>query len=149
MLKWLTCILTFAAVAAPEKPFWKSKPKVYERVQNREVIVSVNTADGQGAKRHLLRLAGAGQVGAPCDFVYAEAQHYEQLAKFTGYVEKFKMNPDGRTLLVEVKAFGFSSEFKVLAAPKEEPHPKSILFTILDGPMQGFHFTMAFDPVKP
>ena len=41
MLKWLTCLLTFALAQANEVPFWKAKAKVYERVQNREVIVAV------------------------------------------------------------------------------------------------------------
>jgi hypothetical protein len=149
MLQWFTCLLTFAFAAGAEQPFWKSKPKVYERIQNREVIVSVSEAAGAAQGRHVLRLSGAGQVAAPCDFVFKNAQRYEELAKTTGYVEKFQLDPGGQTMQVAIRVFGFSSEFKVQAIVKEGATPKALEFTVLTGPMNGFTWGLAFDPVQP
>src|SRR4051812_37606090 len=85
MLNLLTVLLCISFAA--EAPFWKAKPKVYDRVQNGEVIVSVTSGAGsEPSAPKQMRINGGGQVAAPCAFVFESAQKYEEVARLSGYI---------------------------------------------------------------
>ena len=142
MLKLMSCLLTIAV--AQTLPFWKSKAKVYERVQNREVIVSVTALDHTPeVPRYTLRVVGGGQSRVPCDFVFIQAENYEETARLSGYVTQAKFNPETRVMNVTVEAFFHSASMQI--AVQSHPAPERKLdFTMLTGAMRGFQWALSF-----
>jgi hypothetical protein len=139
MLKWLTCLLTFCLAQANEPPFWKAKPKVYQRIENREIIVSVNArATGTGAPRQALRVEGGGQVAAPYDFVFATTQKYEDLLKSSDYIKSAKYNPETHLLDIEIEAFLHKAQMQIELKARGDVEPKRIEYRVVTGPLAGF-----------
>jgi hypothetical protein len=138
MLKWLNCWLTFALALASETPFWKAKPKVYERIQEREVIVRVNSSKNPSAPPAAqLDTAGGGQVNAPCAFVFKTMQNYEQLTKASDDIKAAHYAAKEQTLKLRVEAFAFKADLLIEVKPVGPPD-QAILYRILQGPMTGY-----------
>lgn len=153
MLKRLTCLLTFgsfavAGSAPPPVAFWKAKPKVYERIQNREIIVAVDSTSADKSPRHALAVNGGGQVTAPCDFTYEKVNHYEEMARLTDYVSDPVYHPDSKTLTLHMNAYGYQADLTVAIEAKDKATPKALAFRIVKGPMKDFAGQLAFDPIK-
>jgi len=143
---WLLFLIVFSSAHADD-PFWKSKAKVYERVQQGEVIVSVNAHDITPKKPHMdLDIKGGGHVPAPCSFVYAESRKYEQVARYSDYVKEAKFNPDTNQMRVKISAFGFSRELTMAITVIAD---RDTEFRLLDGPMPGFWWRSQMTEFKP
>ncbi|MGZ3723646.1 MAG: hypothetical protein ACXVA9_11975 [Bdellovibrionales bacterium] len=142
MLNLLACLLSLSLAA--EVPFWKSKAKVHERIENGEVIVSVNAKDvSPQVPRYEMRVVGGGQVTAPCDFVYKAAQNYEEIALLSGYIKKAHYNAATQMMDFIIDAFFYSSAMSLEIKSHTEPIPK-IDFRLASGPMKGFQWQMTF-----
>jgi hypothetical protein len=136
MLKLLTCLLTIAM--AQELPFWKSKEKVYSRVENGEVIVSVKEVKlpaGQAGKK--LKVEGGGQVAAPRASVFKIAQRYENLPRFSDYIKTAKFDPATSVLKLHVAGFGYATDMDVHVKPSQSEAASSLEYLVRTGPMQG------------
>jgi len=129
MLKLLNLFLSLAV--AQTLPFWKGKAKIYERVQNGEVIVSVMAEPQAPPQKHYhLHASGGGQVAAPCDFALKSAQKYEETAKVSSYVTEAKYHPDSKFLDVTIEVFFHQA-------------------TMENGVMRGFTWDLDFTEVNP
>ncbi len=145
MLKLLTCLLTFCSVQANGEPFWKTKEKVYERVQNGEVIVGVHGEfASKQTPRNTLTVNGGGQLAAPRDFVFAAAQKYAELMRTSDYIRR--ANYDARThrLDLDLQMLGYSSHIQVELNAMSAPEPQRIEYKIVAGPLAGFHGFLTF-----
>jgi hypothetical protein len=149
MLKLMSCLLA-VAMAAGSLPFWKSKAKVYERVQNREVIVSVTNSEHKlESPRYELFISGGGQSQAPCDFIYKNAQHYEEIARLGGYVTEAKYHPDTQIMDVSIEALFHQASFKEEIKATAPPAPPRLDFRVVEGSMTGLAWHLDFVEVKP
>lgn len=149
MLKWLTCWLTFSQVLATEIPFWKSKEKIYERVQNGEVMLNARSEPRSSpAKARLLKVHGGAQAQAPCKAVMAQVLKPEQLPKATDYIRKATFDRKKSVLDVSIEALGHKAHLKVSLRPDEKSDPQNLHFVILAGPMHGFVGDLTFTPVS-
>ena len=157
MLKCLTCWLTFglaqanAQLADPAQalPFWRTKPKVYERIQNREVIVSVTTSDSDSKSRpHLLHVHGGGQTVATCEFTYAQSLQPQNLTLATSYVTASTYDEKTHHAQLTLAAFSHEAHLEVELEPLPEPEPRRLRFKILSGPLTGFSGEMIFTEIK-
>lgn len=126
----LMILLPFSSPA--EEPFWRAKEKVYQRIQNREVIVSVSSHD-ETAGGHRLVIRGGGQVNAPCSEVSKSAQNYEPMAKASGYLDDAKFNADTSILEGHIRAYGLKSKLEM----KLQTLSPEIGYEILTGPLKG------------
>lgn len=148
MLKLFSCLLTIYLAQAAEPPFWKTKAKVFERIQNHEVIVSVTALDNANeSPRFRLKLAGGGHVNAPCDFVYKTAHNYQELSRLSGFVEKSQYDSSTHILDVTISAFFYRSIFKLEIEEPKGPE-KELVFHIISGPMRGLKWSISFADVK-
>lgn len=118
--------------ARAEEPFWRAKEKVYQRIENREVIVSVRSETAERG-RHRLSIRGGGQVSAPCDEVFKSAQDYETMAKASGYVDRAQFHPETSILEARIAAYGLKSDLSM----KMNASDPVLAYEILSGPMKG------------
>jgi hypothetical protein len=144
MLRLIACLISLSF--ATEVPFWKSKAKVYERIQNGEVIVSVSSQRDVAPEspRHRLKAAGGGIVAAPCPFVFEIAQNYAEVARLSGYISRAEYDAKTRTLDLTLSAFFYTTTMKVAVHPLPESKPPRLEFTLISGPMKGFQYQMIF-----
>lgn len=134
-----------AATVAP--PFWKAKEKVYQRVQDGEVIVAVRAVDARsprGGRR--LKIDGGAQVRAPCDFVFAYARDIRKVATQAPFVEKAVL--DGDRLKLTLAAFGHRTDLRLSAHVFDEAVPRRLEFDVLEGRLRGLELALSFDPIK-
>ncbi len=147
---FLALIVASSAIAEP--PFWKAKDKVYTRIQNREVIVSVKSIERPGSSfKNQLSMAGGGQAAAPCDYMFKVSQDYAPIAKSSGYMEDVLWLADERVLLARIVAYGYRAKIAVkLDAVKGEGVDPHLNFEVVKGPMTGMkgRFTFASAGVK-
>ena len=122
-------------------PFWKAKEKVYARIREREIVVSVKSVATPKAepRRHHLTVAGGGLVEAPPAFVFARARNYEELLKTSGFVRSARFDAEKKQLDFEIGALGYTGRFRVRLDAREEGERRQILWEVLGGAMNGFH----------
>lgn len=150
MLKLLLFLLPVAVVhAASSDPFWKSKERVYERIQQGEVIVVVKKEKGQeGRAAHRLVDQGGGQVNAPRDFVFKKSLEFEELCKVSGYITKCKYDAAEQKLDMEIKAFGYTAVQKIKLKIDDKSDPRKLGYEILEGPLKGMTGVFDYAEVK-
>ncbi|MGE3684581.1 MAG: SRPBCC family protein [Bdellovibrionales bacterium] len=140
MLRWLfLCLLVPAFGAESKAPFWKAKERVYSRIQNGEIIVSVKKADKPARKeyKHTVSIAGGGHVGAPYEFVYTEAMDFQDLPRVSGYIDKVNFDSKAQRLSLDVSALGHKASLVFqLRMPSVEGR-RRIEFEAVSGPMKG------------
>lgn len=148
MLKLLTCWLTFCALQANGEPFWKAKEKVYARVQNGEVIVSViGEFAAKQTPPNTLIVNGGGQLSAPRDFVFKAAQNYAKLMRSSDYIQAASYDVRTHRLALDLKMLGYSSHVEVELDARPEVEPQRIEFKIVAGPLSGFRGFLSFAKV--
>ena len=155
MLKLMACLISLSL--ASEAPFWKAKPKVFERIQNGEVIVSVTNQKVSEASmpKQRMHLSGAGRVSAPCGFAFRTAQNHEELAKLSGYISNAKYDPKTQVMEFTVSAFFHTSTmgveikpFERSAASSAEKIPAHIDYRLVSGPMKGLGWNVIFSEIE-
>lgn len=132
------------AWAADDTPFWKAKEKIYQRIQDGEVIVSVKSADAKAPFKHRLEINGGGQARAPRDFAFNFARDYDHIARLSGYIDKAKYHPETKRIEVHVSAFAFSADLELKVNDVPDADPKRIEFDIVKGPMTGLNVRLEF-----
>lgn len=125
-----------ASSAAANSPFWRQKDKVYRRIENREVLVSVISEDKDSGGSHIT-IRGGGQVARDCQMVWRRSKDYAEVARASDYVTKAEYNADSKLLSVRIEAFGRSANIKLEMSPQDSP-PR-LGFKVVDGPMIGMH----------
>ena len=138
----LAVLITSSIVCWCEEPFWRAKEKVYSRIQNREIVVSVRAAPRTSGMKNLLSIAGGGQVDAPCAFVFAASKDFEAFARQTGYVDRAKFDPVTQILEARLSAYGLKADiaFKMVAGDS------AMTYAVLKGPMTGMKGEFKFIP---
>ena len=128
-----------------EEPFWRSKEKVYARIQNREIVVSVRAAPRTAGLKNQLSITGGGQVSAPCAFVFAASKEFAALARASGYVDRAQYDPATQTLEANLTAYGYRSDIamRLMAADS------AIVYEVLKGPLKGMKGEFKFIPAGP
>jgi len=137
MLKWLTCLLTFAH--AQDLPLWKVKDKLFERVKNGEVVVLVREAKVKSAvpNEKRLEIEGGGHVAASRSVVFTVAQRYEELPSFSDFIKSSKFNPATSLITLEVSAFGYATSMDVWVKAHQIEQKSELKYEVKTGPMAG------------
>lgn len=138
MLKAITWLLTISSALGADLPVWKAKEKIYERVQNGEIFVSVREAERNrktGEKK--LELTGGGLVAAPRVTVYEVAQRYEDLPKYSDFIKSAKYDPVTRLVTLELSAFNYKSTMQVEVKPSQNDQAAQMEYTVRTGPLSG------------
>lgn len=149
MLAALLMIFIFAYAEAPPVPFWKAKEKVYQRVQDGEIIVAVKSErGGSGQAKHKMDVLGGGHVKAPAAFVFEKAQDYDQIAKTSGYIKSAKFDRATKILEIDVSAYGYGGKMKLAMKTNSESDPKMIEYLVTAGPFQGMTGQFSFADIK-
>lgn len=142
------CLLTICCAQTNAAPFWKTKAKVYQRIQNREVIVSVRSTSDSSPPLHTLHVEGGGQVRAPRDFVFGMAQKYDELAKMSDYITRSNYNVETHVLDLRIEAFSHTADMQVELKAFAEEEPLRIAYRIVSGPLQGYAGSVTFAAVN-
>lgn len=146
ILRLSFCLLTLGmAQGHADAPFWKSKEKVYERVQNGDIVVSVSTREvAHSTPSRQLRVAGGGQVKLPRDFVFATAQKYEDLARASDYIRSAQYDAATHQVALTVEAFGYKAQARVEVHPVVSEEPWRIDYKVIAGPLAGMTGAVSF-----
>ncbi|MBX3021334.1 MAG: SRPBCC family protein [Bdellovibrionales bacterium] len=139
---------TIALAADAAEPFWKAKEKVYKRIQNGDIVVSVTTVKPEPPFKRKLSINGGGQVRAGRDFVFNYAQDFAQVARLSGFIEKSYYDSSAQTLRLSVAAMGHRAELKLQVKAQAEAEPKRVEFTVVEGPLKGMRNTISFTPLS-
>lgn len=140
--------LILGPLSLADRPFWQTKERVYERVQNRDIIVSVKEVPG--TERKNLRLSGGGQIHTPCAFAFTLSEDFAQVAKESGYLEDVRYDESTRVLNARISAYGYKADTEIELAAKR-PDEGHSFFTMLvrKGPLSGLKGKFTFYPVGP
>ena len=145
MWKWLTWVLTLAVAQATEAPFWRSKEKVYARIRNREIVVSVvHHSAASGVAHNSLVVSGGGQSSSSCAVIFAQALRPQELVEASDYIKSSTFDPASSSVTVKIEALGHAAELTVKLKPFAEAAPRRLEFEIVRGSMSGFHGTLTF-----
>lgn len=133
-------LLTPVFGAETSRPFWQTKEKVYERIKNGEIIVSVHSEENQTSAmiKSKLLVQGGGWVLAPLDFVYKEALKFDQLPKVSGYVTEARFDSATGILKLKWSAFGHQSEMALKLKLSGDNAVRKMDYVIISGPLEGF-----------
>jgi hypothetical protein len=144
MWKWVLWTLTWASLQAAEAPFWKSKAKVYERVQNGEIIVAVSARENATSPRRTLRLNGGGQVMVPREFVYTQAQKYDQFPRASEHVKSISYDAEKHRVTMDLEALGNRMRFVVEVRANRDVDPWRLEYRVVGGPFVGLTGQVGF-----
>ncbi|RME16775.1 MAG: hypothetical protein D6797_03825 [Bdellovibrio sp.] len=127
----------FPLLSPPKAPFWRVKPKVYQKIlENRSIVVSVKTQPLKGGL-HQLYMQGAGIVSAPLKYCFAQARQFENLKKVSSYIVSARFHSKSQRLYLHTKAYGFHAQMlmQIYVAPSAFIHWKVVAgsFTGLRG----------------
>ena len=125
-----------------EEPFWRAKEKIYSRIQNREIVVSVKSVPRTEGLNNQLSIAGGGQVETPCSFVFETSKNFELFAQESGYVERAKFDPSTQIMEARLSAYGYKSEI----ALKLRSDNSTLAYDVLKGPLKGMKGEFKFIP---
>lgn len=145
MLSLILALFASSTVFA-EVPFWKAKDKVYERIQNRDIIVSVKEAGtAKPPFQHRLEMNGAGRLEIPCAYAFKLSQDVVAIADESGYMEKSRYNRETQILSTRIAAYGLKADVETkIAADNSESSEPNLVFEILKGPMTGLKGQFTF-----
>lgn len=145
MLPIWILILCLPTSWASEEPFWKTKPKVYKRITDGDVIVVVKDAPAsQGKPKNHLIVQGGGIVSAPAEFVFAKAQDFDQMSRVSGYIKSAKFDAKTEILELTVGAFGHEGKMNLKIKTKADSRPRRIDYEVVSGALQGLSGNFAF-----
>lgn len=145
-------VLAAALVAhgqTPE-PYWKTKPKVRDRIeQQRAIVVSVRDEESKDAKnpKHLF-LSGAGQTRTPARWTFAEAQKFENLKKISDHFKEVKWEAARSELYLHGEAFKYHARMHVKIETQSESEPYMITFNVVRGSFSGLKGKITFEDNK-
>lgn len=132
----------------PSRPFWKSKPKAYEKVvKDHQILVSVTSVTHEGKNR--LKVSGGGRVNAPRDFTQSEILNFEKVLKDNAYVKSYQVDRKHQFIFVKVKAYGLGAGMKLTWKDKTHGKNGEIHFKVVSGVMTGFEGTILLEDMGP
>ncbi len=134
-----------------KEPFWRAKPEVYRQVvEERRVFVSVRDVSTESEDQvRQMKLSGGGQIAAPKKFAFEKVQDFRTLFKNNSYVKKLEVNEKDRTLSLRAQAYGLWSSMKIhWDVEKDTKDYSAIQFKIIAGLMEGFQWTLYFEPAQ-
>lgn len=138
MLNLFLALIAATDVLA-ETPFWKAKEKVYARVQNREIIVSVKAVEKADSRfKHELSMSGGGQADAPCSSMFKISQDFVPIAKSSGYLDEISWDAGEKKMRARIKAYGYNAKIVMKLQPTEpEGADPYLAYEVTKGPMEG------------
>lgn len=146
---WLFLLLSFPSHAGDSLPFWKSKEKVYARIEQGEVIVAVKREKGlPGKDSHRLRIQGGGWTNAPSHFVFNKAMAFDEVAKESGFINSAKYDAATQKLDIAIQAFGYETKMQLKIKPSADSDPKTITYEVLEGQLKGMTGVFTFTDLK-
>ena len=146
---WLFLWLSLPSHAGEPAPFWKSKEKVYTRIEQGEVIVAVKREKGlPGKASNRLHIQGGGWTDAPSHFVFSKAMAFDEVAKESGYISSAKYDAATQKLDLEIHAFGYKTKLQLKIKPDGKSEPKTMGYEVLHGPLAGMTGVFTFADMK-
>lgn len=116
--------------------FWRGKPKIAERLENREILVSVRTEAGQidrDASR--LIMSGVGRVKRNPVEVFEIARSFEKLPQVSEHFREVKFDAKTSRLFVISQALGYQA--RMLFQIHLDKEAWRIRFHVIDGHFLG------------
>ncbi len=119
-------------------PFWKAKDKVYARVQNREIIVSVKEMPAESPFKKRLAMSGAGQLDTPCSFAFSLSEDFTKVAAESGYMENIRYDQATGVLAARISAYGYKADTEIeIRSRKPDSAEPFHSFEVRKGPLSG------------
>lgn len=147
MWMWPLIIALSAWSLPAEKPFWQSKEKAVERIENREILVVVKSAPKDKGKK--LVAQGGGRILAPAGFTFERALEFDQLPKLSSYIQEAAFDEKTQRLTIKVSAYGYRDKMRVKLDIRAKASPQEIGFEVMEGALKGFSGLFWFQPLGP
>ncbi len=142
--------------SAAIEPFWRAKPKVFEKITNeRQVVVSVNAEKiknpGAGdTNKNILRMDGAGLVNTEVEPTYLEAQKYDELKQISDHVIEVKVGPSPQDVFIHTEAYNYHARMTMRVTPaKDKDGSRHLRFQVLEGNFKGMTGEFSFSAYQP
>ncbi|MGE4130227.1 MAG: hypothetical protein AB7F86_01240 [Bdellovibrionales bacterium] len=137
MLQAVLGLIVLASQAAAT-PFWRAKERVYDKIQNREIIVSVSGPTGH------LQVSGGGQIARSCAYTIEKSRDMKAAALSTGYIDRAEFDSQSQILKAHVKAYGLTAHIEMKMEMDEKKDPPTMAFRVLKGPLPGMTGSFEF-----
>jgi uncharacterized membrane protein len=136
----------FKEIALPT-PFWNGKNKVLEKLESREILVSVRTESVEGAPEvSRLLMSGVGWVNrAPLD-VFTQAKNFEKLPSVSEHFREVKFDEKTSRLFVISQALGYQA--RMLFQVRFDEQGRRIEFQVIEGHFLGLRGEIGMANVK-
>lgn len=142
----------FPTVEPEKEPFWRRKPKVWERIRSeREVVVSVKTRKTQIVGfREELYMQGAGAANRSMEHTEAVARRFEDYPKMSSFVRSAQYTPETRRLMMVTQAFNYVAHLNMeLRFVQPDSDRREIRFRVIDGGFRGLTGVVEFSRLNP
>jgi hypothetical protein len=137
-----------ATTPAVVKPFWQSKPRVFERVvEQREIVVLVANEKSEKPPS-VLRLQGGGYVRQHPRRVFSEVQNYHSLKDLSDYVREVRFDAEKQQVFLHTEAFGYHARMTMKVTPEELPGSRRLHFVVVEGNFKGMTGAFTFEDFK-
>lgn len=138
------CSSAVSKEGSEEKPFWKAKAKVYQKIlKERAVIVSVkatelNPRPPEEAK-YRLDMVGATAIESPRSTVFEILRDGKELKALSTVFKEVKYSTDKRRLDLHCEAFKYHAQMRLDVQWREEPKTRrsEMHFHVIAGTFQG------------
>lgn len=116
-------------------PFWKAKPKVYERVKQGEIIVSAKLTEKEDKK--YLKLISAGHIKASKDFTWQEILKFEQYNQIADNFRNIRHEADKKKVYLEMGAMGYYAKLWIDYSTTQTAAKNSLEWKVVKGGFKG------------
>lgn len=151
-LLWCKELSMASSVELVEKPFWRVKPKLLNKIlENRDIIVSVSTKVKK-SDLYMLQMHGGGMVKNESSLVFAEVQKYENLKKISPRIVEVKVTPDKSEIFIHCEAFNYHARMWMSVSPSPniaQNKDRRLNFKVLRGNFVGMAGAFTFENYKP
>lgn len=112
------------------------KPKIQERLREREILVSVRTESGRlDPKADRLLMSGVGWVKQAPELVFETAKKFEVLPSVSDHFREVKFDKKSNRLFIISQALGYQA--RMLFQLRLDETNRSIHFRVIDGHFLG------------
>lgn len=131
-----------------EFPFWKTKPKLYKKIQEDKYIV-VSARLTKEKKEKMMRIVSAGHIQAPLDYSWNRVLDFSNYVKVTKYITKAHYNPKTKQLFLRMEVYGYVASMWMQLKMTDTHKGKSIFYEVIKGNfvgLKGYIHLISFGP---
>jgi hypothetical protein len=131
-----------------ERPFWKKKPQLLEKIRDeRAILVSVRADNAPKSDEVIFTMNGAGVARQPKDFCFRTAQDYPRLKEISEHFKTVSFDLPTRQLFIVTEALGYQARMVMRVTPVSEDWRSELQWEVIWGHFKGMTGLIGFENI--